>query len=102
STGTIDATVSDSAAANNHDGFRLEAGHAEASLILVRSVAADNRSHGIAAIGRTAIVRLGTSSITGNALSWVAGDGAVVQSFGDNTSAGNHAGDLRPAGVPKY
>jgi len=102
SSGTVDATVSDSAAANNGDGFRLEAGHAAASLTLVRAVAADNRSHGIAAIGGTAIVRIGASSITGNALSWVAGDGALVQSFGDNTIAGNGDGDLRPSGVPKY
>lgn len=102
STGTIDATVSDSAAANNGDGFRLEAGHAAASLVLARSVAADNHGRGIAAVGHAAIVRVGASSITGNALSWTSDNGAVVQSFGDNAIAGNHDGDLRPPGMPKY
>ncbi|HKA70905.1 MAG TPA: right-handed parallel beta-helix repeat-containing protein [Xanthobacteraceae bacterium] len=102
STGTIDVTVTESTAANNSDGFRLDAGHAAASLALVRAVAADNRLHGIAAVGRSALLRVAASSITGNALSWIAGDGALVQSFGDNTIAGNGDGDPRPPGVPKY
>ena len=47
-------------------------------------------------------VQTQTQLPTIDALSWIAGDGAILQSFGDNTIAGNRDGDLRPPGVPKY
>ena len=101
STGAIDATVNESIAANNREGFRIDAGDMTASLVLLHAVAADNRAYGIAASGAGATVRLGRSTITGNGSSWVAANGAVIESDGDNTISGNGDGDLRPHAVVK-
>jgi Right handed beta helix region len=99
SAGAIGVTVSESVSANNRDGFRIDAGDAPASLVLLHVVAADNRSYGIASTGAHAIVRLGGSTLSGNGSSWMAAHGAALESDGDNTIRGNGDGDLRPQAV---
>jgi hypothetical protein len=96
STGTIKATAADSAVANNGNiGFwaTSSAGQAATSLLVVRSVSANN-SVGVSAFGgATATLRVGQSAITGNAQTWFTNAGSVLQSFGDNYIVGNGDGD---------
>jgi hypothetical protein len=97
--GTIAATVTDSVSANNvRDGFVASsgAGKAATSLMLVRSVAANNGNGLHAGDAATATLRVGQSSITGNDTGWVAFGGAPLQSFGDNYIADNSTGDFAP------
>jgi len=97
STGTVDAIVRESVAANNGYGLFVNstAERAPTTLTMVRTVAADSRGNGIVATGPTATLRVGASTITGNSTSWAVRGGAVVQSFGDDEIAGN--GDRHPA-----
>src|SRR5262245_43718835 len=99
STGVIAVTVSASVSANNGDGFRIDAGAAPASLVLLHAVAADNRSYGIAASGPHVVVRLSGSTLSGNGSSWLAAGGAALESDGENIISGNGDGDLRPQAV---
>jgi hypothetical protein len=98
STGTIAATVADSIAANNGaSGFVVSsfAGSATTSLLVVRSLAAGNAT-GLTAGGNVlATLRVGQSTVTGNATSWAATSGAILRSYGDNNIDGN--GDSNPA-----
>jgi hypothetical protein len=98
--GTINATVTDSTAANNgRDGFDVSSQNnaAKTSVLVVRSVAANNRDAGFEVDANpTASLRIGQSTITNNATAWRASGGAVLQSFGDNNIAGNAAGDPAP------
>jgi len=91
STGTVDAIVRDSVAANNGYGLFVNstAERAPTSLTMVRSVAADSRGNGIVATGPTATLRIGASTITGNPAGWAVRGGAVLQSFGDDEIAGS-------------
>jgi len=103
STGMINATVSDSVVANNAGtGFiaQSSAGHAATSLMLVRSVAANN-GFGLQADGAPATLRIGQSTLTGNGVSWLAQSSAVLRSYGDNNINGNGDGDPAPTGIAK-
>jgi len=67
--GTVKATAADSVAANNGDtGFRVAPSGGAISLMVVRSVAANN-GVGLGAIGANATVRVGQSTVTGNTIS---------------------------------
>jgi Right handed beta helix region len=91
STGTISATVTDSVFANNGgSAVNVFAGAADAqtSLMLVRSTLANNGS-GITPSGVRATVRVGQSTVTGHAAGWLAPNGAVLRSYGDNNIDGN-------------
>jgi Right handed beta helix region len=92
-TGAIDATVADSIAAGNDTGFVVNSTSAATSLMLIRSVSANNRL-GVATSG-TAIarMRIGESTITGNAFSWGAFTGSLLRSYGNNNINGNDDGD---------
>src|SRR5262249_10314741 len=96
-TGTITATVTDSVSANNGGiGFLSfsVAGQPTVSLTVIRSVAANNRGAGVEAdTAATATLRVGETTIAGNAKAWSAAGGATLQSFGDNHVAGNADGD---------
>src|SRR5262249_29975672 len=71
STGTINASVTDSVAANNSSGgFRSfsPSGQATTSFMVVRSVAANNGVVGVSAGNSSlATLRIGQSALTGNA-----------------------------------
>jgi Right handed beta helix region len=102
STGTINATVEDSVAGGNAaSGFRVFSGAASAaaSLMVARSVAANNGA-GISASGAKATLRVGQSAVTGNALSWQVTSSAVLRSYGDNNIDGNGDGDPAPTTIP--
>jgi hypothetical protein len=93
STGTVDATVSDSVAAGNVDGVGFFAAsntsQAPTTLVLFHSVAANNGT-GIRASTPGATLRAARSMVTGNTFAgWVAGAGGVVASYGDNYIDGN-------------
>ena len=98
STGTIKAIATDSVAANNGAaGFHLDssAGFVISDFMVVRSVAANNGT-GIAVGSGTATLRVGQSTVTGNATSTVG-----VSSYGDNYINGNGDGDPAPATIAK-
>jgi len=91
STGTINATVSDSVV--THNGLRgflagSTAGQALVTLTVFRSVAANNET-GLMATGAGAILRASESIVTGSNFGWLATNSGVLLSAGDNTIEGN-------------
>jgi hypothetical protein len=92
STGTLQATVTDSVAAGNsaHSGFGVATGSGQAatSLMVSRSVAANN-FYGIVADGAGATLWIGQSTVTGNVDGWDALNSGFVQSYGTNQINGN-------------
>jgi len=98
-TNTVNATVSDSVAAGNFDGFvsASQSGSAPTSVMVFHSVAANN-STGVAVTGTGATLRLANSTVTGNTNGWTATTSGVVDSYGDNYIDGNgsNTGSLTP------
>jgi parallel beta helix pectate lyase-like protein len=93
STGIVNATLADSMAANNYGGGTgfvavTGPGQAPTRLMVFRSVAANNDT-GIGAQGLGATLRIGQSTVTGNAKGWLARNSGVVLSYGDNKIDGN-------------
>src|SRR6266498_4650850 len=77
-TGTINATVAESVAANNLSGINLIATESPGSLMVTRSVVANNVFDGLVASGAAATLRVGQSTATGNRVGVeAAGDGTV-------------------------
>lgn len=105
STGTINATVFESVAASNIDGFLVNSvpGKAATTLMLFHSVAANN-TNGLGALGPLATIRVAQSMITGNANGWsagpVAGPGSVL-SYGDNYIDGNMGNQAAPPNIAR-
>jgi len=89
--GTLNATVADSVAANNSNGFFAlsNAGQATTSLMVIRSVAANNGIGLRVANTPNATLRVGQSTITGNTATWSVSGTGVLQSYGDNNIDGN-------------
>lgn len=103
STGAINASVTDSKAANNVGaGFAVASspGHPVTNLTVVRSLAANNGT-GLIANGANATLRLLQSTVTGNTTSWSASSGGVLRSYGDNTIDGNGDGGPALTIIPK-
>jgi len=90
-TGTVAATVADSVAARNGNGFLAVSG-GTTGLMVVRSVAANN-DFGLQALGASATLRVGDSIVTGNTTGWVVAQGGTVQSYGNNAVNGNAGGE---------
>jgi hypothetical protein len=92
STGTVNATVSESVAARNNAGTGFSAataaGHASNTLTVFHSVSASN-SFGIAAVGPGATLRLAQSVVAGNGAGWFVFSSGVAASYGDNYIDGN-------------
>lgn len=100
STGTINATVSDSVVfSNSQYGFNANTfpANAPTTLMVVRSVVAKNGTGFIVSGGgcSCAAIRIGQSAVTGNNTSWSASTGGTIVSYGDNYIDGN--GDADPA-----
>src|SRR5262249_20420657 len=94
--GETKVTAQDSIAAGNaSDGFSVEASPpASASLTLIRSTSANNGGAGIRASANgagKALLRVGQSTIPGNASSW--SSNGSLQSYGDNNIIANGDGD---------
>jgi hypothetical protein len=99
STGTVNGIVTDSVATNNsNSGFHVNSISAPTSLMVVRSVSANNVT-GLAALGANATLRFSQSASTGNTNSWAAGSGAILRSYGDNNIDGNGDGDPAPTSI---
>jgi len=86
--GNIISTVADSvAAANGRGGFAAtNIGLVTVNMMVSRSVAASNGT-GVRSIGTLGVgpaVRVGQSSLTGNASTWVISGSAFLMSYGDN------------------
>jgi hypothetical protein len=100
-TNTVNATVSESVAAGNV-GFGFcsftQSGKAPTSLMVFHSVAANNGT-GVEANGTGATVRLANSTVTGNAVGWIAQSIGVVDSYGDNYIDGNTAFEAAPPSI---
>ena len=62
-------------------------------------VVAANNGYGVYASGTGATVRLYQSMLTGNTNGWVAFNGAVVQSYGNNSIDGNVNDQTAPTAV---
>jgi hypothetical protein len=101
SSGTVNATVSDSVAAGNvNQGFvssTQSGATAPTSLMVFHSVSANN-GYGVFVFNPGATLRLANSAVTGNGHGWVAQTSGVVASYGDNYIDGNgsNTGSLTP------
>jgi hypothetical protein len=102
SPGSIKVTAADSVAANNNEGFTvLSIAGVPASLMLVRSVAANNLV-GITANDNNATVRVGQTKVSGNVItSWRTVGAGILRSYGDNNIDGNGDGDPSPPTIPR-
>ena len=94
--GSIKATLRDSVSAGNGGaGIRVnETGGGTTDVMIDRSASVNNGGQGIITIGAGATVRMGDSTVTGNATGLAAISGSLIASYGtnkidDNTSAGS-------------
>jgi hypothetical protein len=93
--GTVKATVKDSVVTGNSNANNKGiVAVASASLMLIRSVIANNYTGIFGNSGGAARIRIGRSTVTGNVSTWQL-YGTVLQSYGDNRIDGN--GDSPPA-----
>lgn len=95
-TGAVSVSLSDSAATQNAmAGLTVvTAGGGATAMDVIRSVSANTGGEGLKVSGATATLRIGYSSVTGNATGVGIGAGATVTSMGnnlieDNTSPGS-------------
>jgi hypothetical protein len=89
--GKVTATAVDSVVAgNSNTGFfvNTQSGGATASLMVLRSVVANNLT-GITANFTGSTLWMGQSTVTGNTAGWSVTSGGVVQSYGTNQITGN-------------
>jgi len=100
--GTLNATIANSIAANNgNTGFAAFSGNgaAKVDVMVVRSVSANNLRGLVStsnSMTSTATLRVGQSTVMGNATSWsVFSTDGILQSYGNNRIDGN--GDGNPA-----
>ncbi len=96
STATINAVITDSIAAKNAvSGFTAVANANQATdVMVIRSVAAHNGTDGgVTVANPNATLRVGQSSITGNAATFFVVSGGKLRSYGDNNIDGNLDGD---------
>jgi len=90
-TGSIAATVRDGVSAGNAGAgiVTTEIGSGTTTVMIDRSTSANNGGQGITAIGARATVRMGNSTVTGNATGLTAGSSGVIASYGTNKIDGN-------------
>jgi hypothetical protein len=101
STGTVMATVSDSVAAGNNGAGIIAftvTSHAATTLMVVRSVAANN-VFGLVAEGPGATIRVDNSTVTGNGNGWFVNSSGILKSYGNNSIDGNTANETAPPSV---
>jgi Right handed beta helix region len=97
----LKATISDSVAADNSGaGLKANSNGTGFSVMMFHSVAANNGT-GLIAQGNAAELRVGQSTVTGNASGWTAILSADVLSYGDNYIDGNTASQSAPPGIAR-
>jgi len=103
STGTVNATVSESVASGNASFDYVAAsntGQAPTTLMVLHSVASGALvAAGVAAQGSGATLNIANSMVTENAIGWSAVNGGVLQSYGDNYIDGNAIGNTPPPNI---
>jgi hypothetical protein len=101
STGTTNATVVDSVAANNGAGFSVESPfplQPVARLLLDQSVAANNGT-GVFSNGANAFALISRSTLSGNASGWLSTVVNTIRSYGNNNIDGNAASEAAPPAI---
>jgi hypothetical protein len=84
-TGNIDVVATETTAVNNlANGFSAVGPTTASRVMLIRSTVASNSDTGVRASGAQALVRLGSSLVTGNNFGVNALSGALIQSYGNN------------------
>ena len=97
----FNATVSDSVVADNSGaGLKVNSNGTGFSVMMFHSVAANNGT-GLIAQGNSAELRVGQSTVTGNANGWTALLGADVWSYGDNYIDGNAGDQTAPPSIAR-
>jgi hypothetical protein len=99
-TGSINATATDSISSNNGGGFIAQGPNQQATLLLVRCTASNNHT-GVQAGNNSpssqGIVYLSQVAILGNVIGWLGIDGGTVFTYGDNTIEANTSGNTSPS-----
>jgi len=89
-TGGIGITVTDTTVAGSSThGFVAEGTSGAVRMMLDRVVSANNLGNGVQSIGANAMVRIGSSVLTGNATGVLSTSGGLLQSYGNNQFMGN-------------
>lgn len=89
-TGALNVSISNTTASHSpFHGFVALGSGSPVKMMLNGVVAAGNAGEGIRVVGANAVVRMGLSTVTSNAIGVQAAFGGVVQSYGDNRITGN-------------
>jgi hypothetical protein len=87
--GVIDVSVVDSTAAGAPFHGFVALGTVNVRMVLNRVSAVNNADSGIRAVGAGALIRIGSSVVTGNGTGAFAASGGILQSYGNNQLDGN-------------
>ena len=82
-TGPVNITITDTVASNNYYGIA-----AGSAAVMVRNSTISNNALGVRA-DQSAIVQVGQSTLTANGTGWLATNGGLLQSYGNNNVNGN-------------
>lgn len=89
-TGALNVSISNTTASHSpFHGFVALGSGGPVKMMLNGVVAAGNAGEGIRVVGANAVLRMGLSTVTSNAIGVQAALGGVVQSYGDNRITGN-------------
>ena len=91
--GAVTIVVEDSSISGNANGVVAAGGPSSLRVMLNGSTVANNSGIGVLASGATSLMRVGDTTITGNATGLSFGGGATVNSYGDNRLDGNTTAD---------
>ena len=91
----LNVTIDGSSIDGNVNGIVANgpAGTTTTNIMLVNSSVTNNSTNGILASGTLARIRVGTTTITGNATGVSFGGGAIVNTYGNNNLNGNTTAD---------
>jgi len=97
----LNVAIADGVVANNNTGIvsLTATGSAPVTVMVIRSVVANNDFLGIAAQGANATLLVGQSAVTGNASGWEVFGGGTLQSYSDNKIDGNFSNQSAPPSI---
>ncbi|MER9303285.1 right-handed parallel beta-helix repeat-containing protein [Mesorhizobium sp. M0496] len=99
-TGAVDITVTDtSAAGGGAQGFSAAAGTGALRMMLNRVTAANNADTGVRSANANSIVRIGSSTVSGNGTALGAVTSGQIESYGNNQIDGNVSAGTAPTAV---
>jgi len=100
---TFDVTINASVIAGGGNVTGISAFSALGPVhVMVQDSVVANTSVGVSALSAQATVRIGRSTITGNATGISAGIGGIIDSYGDNNIDGNNADGAPTATIPRH